>query len=152
MAMKNTLGLFACLSLCLVSSSCFADKPDKPIRLHVQISNNTHANCRMLFDELLHGIYDSAPPQSIMVGDAKSFDMEQISIFGMEATLAYQCGNNIATFQVEQDFSMYIGTTPYIRITKTQGIQIVATAISSSLLFWESPGILNIALQDYSAK
>lgn len=128
----------------LACSAIQAKGSENSGKMHVQISNNTLSACRLTDQSLLHGIFVSAPPQSIMVGDSKIFDMDQ-SIVGPDAILAYTCDDKNVRFEIQQDLTIFSGHEPKLTIIENNGIVLQSTSQSSSVL-WDSPGMLNISI------
>jgi len=137
------------LSVSSIQTS-YATTSNEGTRMHVQISNETNAVCQLMSKVLDHGRYDSAPPQSIMAHDSKTFDIEQVTVFyGPDVTLAYTCDNvGSVTFEAEQTSSYIIGHTPYITVIQSQGLTLDPTDdAQSSSMIWHSAGILNVTIR-----
>lgn len=148
-----------CLIASMVSLNAFADnnitkntqtksvaseQKEEAGRLHVQISNSTNANCQLSNQYLSHGTLASAPPQSLMAGDSKTFDLNQ-SLMGPDIYLTYTCGENSIRFEVQQDYAYLMGHTPTVTVEEANGLKLTYDVTSSSM-FWDSPGIANIVI------
>ena len=75
MNIKPIIFTLACALICTAAHAA-TNAATNAGRMHVQISNETSTACRLTSQNLLHGIFTSAPPQSIMANDSKIFDME----------------------------------------------------------------------------
>lgn len=116
-------------------------------KMHVQISNGTGINCQLSSQTLHHGRFDSAPPQTILANDSKTFDMnETLSWYGPDAVLSYQCGAGNITFEVQQNSSIFRGHTPKVTIVSNYGITLTSNNQSSSLPY-NARGIANIYIE-----
>lgn len=143
MKINNLLSAALTFGLCFIAPAAFAD--GNPGEMHVQISNDTGVNCQLSNQILRHGKLESSPPQGIMPGDSKFFDMEQI-FFGPDIILSYQCGTGSISFEVQQDSAIFIGHTPSVKVISSNGISLVSNSQSASV-FWDIRGIANISLQ-----
>ena len=145
MKLKHLMCVGFCLSLVFVYNNAFANNTEDSGQMHVQISNEAGVTCQLTSQILRHGKFDSAPPQSIMFSDSKSFDMQQI-FSGPSVDLTYQCGSNQISFEVQQNASLIFGHTPNVTILSKNGLTLTADNQSSSTL-WGSTGIANITIR-----
>jgi hypothetical protein len=145
MKLKSLIALHVFFIFSLLCNNVRAEKDFEAGRMHVQISNETNTDCRLISYQLYHGILDSAPPSSIMPNDAKSFDMMQ-SVMGPEVVLYYTCEDKNMRLQVQQNYSFLLGNTPYATVLESHGLAI-ETETQSSSVFWGSPGIISITLK-----
>jgi hypothetical protein len=148
----------ACLAISLASLNAFAAPKSAAIkddvgsgRLHVQIANLTGSNCSLNErPDLLHGMFDSLPPSTLMINESKSFDMEQVG-FGPDVILSYGCGDHkekSIRFEVQQDLSILFAYTP--KVTQlaqgTYGLHLIAHTEAGATWFWSAPGQATIYL------
>jgi hypothetical protein len=133
----------ACLTICLVSCSAWADHVDAG-RMHVQIANYTNSSCQLAQQMVINGKLISAPPQALMINDSKTFDVYQ-AIMGPDVILGYRCGEKTIRFDIQQDLVIMMGHKPHLTVLETTGLRAESTSASSSII-WDSPGMINIAL------
>ena len=141
-----------CLVAGLVSLNAFAGTSMKDDvgagRMHVQITNFSGENCALVYPspELLHGSYDSLPPQSLMINESKSFDVHQVG-FGPDVILNYGCGDNKnVRFEVQQDLAIFIAHKPTVTTLSSHGLKVSYDSTEGAMWFWNSPGLVNISI------
>lgn len=145
MQYKYLVNIALAIGLSVASSATLAFSYGK---MHVQISNNTADNCQLINQKLRHGKFDSAPPQTILANDSKTFDMNEstISFFGPDVVLFYQCGAGKIQFEVQQNSSIAWGHTPKVTVLSSSSMNLTSNNQSSSLPY-NARGIANITLQ-----
>jgi len=106
--------------------------------LHIQIDNETGADCQLTDQSLAYGQYDSPPPQSIISHHSQTFEASVGSIFyGPDMTLIYSCNNNnsMISFNIQRDTGITTAPLPRITILKNSGLTLIATAKLTSSLY-----------------
>lgn len=148
MKSKYLLNVCLGLALCGVYMNASATSDGDGGRMHVQIGNATESTCQLISYTLNHGVLDSAPPQSLMSHDSKTFDVEQL-LLGPDIVLAYKCDAKYISFQVQQDSSIFMGHEPTVTVLVNHGLALDSNSQSSSVL-WTYPGIINISIKSTS--
>lgn len=126
-----------------VSATSLAGTKDRMAdKLHVQVANNSTAACRLTFMDVKNGLLLSLPPQAIMAGDSKAFDIKSGMFSGPDIVLEYNCGDNSIRFEAMQFYY-----SPSIRLVSTKGLMLDYGFVTPSS-WYNTPGMINIGIKN----
>ncbi len=138
----NKYFLIALVSSTILNSA-YAGDTNGCAQLHLQITNLTNTACVLTNHAVIHGNLMTSPPMSILPYDSKRFDMMQTG-FGPSITLSYQCGNEIISFNSQQNACVLKSGKITGIVLSPAPVHIAASyeALEGSY-FWDKPGSIN---------